>query len=190
VNKSGKAYTNLNDEELVKCISSGDKHALMVLYNKYYTRLVWFARTFIFDTHHAEDIVQDIFLRFIEEPNKFDTSLKFSTWIYTITANRCRNEIRNKKTRESLSSEIYQPLTTEINSTYDKQKITELLRNFIPQLKEKEKVLFVLRFEHHLPIKEIAQVTSIPEGTVKSGIFNLLRKLSIQLKDYRNEHHT
>ena len=57
----------------------------------------------------------------------------------------------------------------------------------LTQLNEKEQRIFKLRFEQDLPIKEIAEILSIPEGSVKSGIYYLLKKMSHKLKEFRYE---
>lgn len=50
---------------------------------------------------------------------------------------------------------------------------------------KKEKTIYTLRFEQELSIKEIADIMNIPEGTVKSGIYYLLKKFTPHLKDFK-----
>lgn len=179
---------HISDEELVQQLAGGQRRALETLYDRYFDKLVWFARTFVHDVQIAEDHVQEVFIRIIEKPEAFDPSFRFSTWIFTLTANRCRNYLRDEKRRDELVQGIAPPDHAITRSRYDMNILRGHIRHFFQGLNEKQQVVFVLRFEHELPLKEIATLTDMPEGTVKSTLFNMLRKFSIFLTDNQYEH--
>lgn len=180
-------YRGSSDEELMKRAMTGDRKAFEQLYDRYFDKLVWFARQYLSDQHSAEDIIQEVFIRIIEQPERYDPSKKFSTWVYTIVANRCKNVLRDTRNRQDLLSRQSFSGLSEMHHQYDYRKLRDKMKELFGAMNEREKTLFVLRFEHELPLKEIAEITGSPQGTVKSGIHYLLKKLSNHLNAFRHE---
>jgi RNA polymerase sigma-70 factor (ECF subfamily) len=171
----------------------GDRRAFEVLYDRYFDRLVWFARGFLNDEQKAEDAVQEVFMKIIKQPEHFDTDKKFSTWVYTITGNSCKNILRNEQNRQRLMNEQIAPLqdsSTTLVHTVDYQLLKQQIRTLLDSLSEKERSIYLLRFEQELSIKEIADTIGIPEGSVKSGIYYLVKKFSNHLKAFTHENRT
>lgn len=170
-------------------LAKGSRPAFETLYDRYFAKLVWYARGFVLDTQKAEDVVQEVFMRIIDRPEAFSTERKFSTWIYTVTGNSCRNILRNEQNRERVLRDHIAPLepkTTTLRSP-DQKKLQVSIKKVLEGLSEKERNIYSLRFEHELSIREISDIAGIPEGSVKSGIFYLLKKLAVQLKDFSYE---
>lgn len=168
-------------------ICNGNRFAFEILYDRYFDRLLWFAKGFLFDTQKAEDVVQEVFIRIMHHEKAFDHQRKFSTWVYTITGNLCKNQIRDEANRQRILKEnqSYQPEEfPETMHTWDTEQLQIHLAMARSELTENEKVLLALRFEQELSIKEIAQIQNKPEGTIKSGLFYLLRKMAAHLKTY------
>jgi RNA polymerase sigma-70 factor (ECF subfamily) len=182
--------TNISDEELMLLLHQGSESAFNVLYKRYNKKLVHFAWSFLNNKEQSEDLVQDVFIKMIQNPNLFKHGNNFASWIFTIVKNTCFNVIRNDKKRHELRS-LHLPQNpstlshtqTDYNSL--KIKLNELYSNF----NQKEKLVFVLRFELEMNIKEIAEIAVIPEGSVKSCIFYLLKKIAPHVKEYRHEKH-
>jgi RNA polymerase sigma-70 factor (ECF subfamily) len=184
------SLTEKTDEQLMLSICKGDRVAFEMLYDRYFNKLVWFAQRFIDDLQQAEDAVQEVFVKIIEKPERFDGDKKFSSWIYTVTGNTCRNILRDTGNRSRILQEHIAP-GIEHNTDQQHQLDYELLRKKIrsayKELNEKEKNIFVLRFEQELSIREIAEIMSIPEGSVKSGIYYLLKKFTTHLKAFHHD---
>jgi RNA polymerase sigma-70 factor, ECF subfamily len=184
-------YASLSDEVLMEKISKAEKQAFEILYDRYFNKLVWFARSFMDDVQHSEDLIQEVFIKLIEKPEQFDRTKKFSTWIYVVTSNRCKQALRDKKNRLRILEENvlpYKDKVSEINTNSDYRLLKNRIEDICCGLTEKEKSIYTLRFEQELAIKEIAMILQIPEGSVKSGIYYLLKKFAYQLKDFSHEH--
>ena len=170
----------------MKALSDGNRRAFEIIYGRYFHRLKNFNRSILNgDEMKAEDVAQDVFLKIIHQPELFNSSKKFSTWIFTVSKNLCFNQIRNEQNRKDLLKRNFQEETilnhySNIDADILQKKISQIFET----LNEKDRTIFVLRFEQELSIKEIAEIAEIPEGTVKSSIFYLLKKISTQLKDY------
>jgi RNA polymerase sigma-70 factor, ECF subfamily len=176
-----------SDEELLKRSEAGDRLAFEYLYDRYFSKLVWFARGFLKDEESSKDVVQEVFIKLIEKRGLFDPGKKFSTWIYSVTANHCKNRLRNEQNRLRILQEQNRTFNYEEPSTkHDQQLINKGIGEAVESLREKDQQIFRLRFEEEMSIKEIALVMSLPEGSIKSGIFHILKKISKQLKEYTN----
>jgi RNA polymerase sigma-70 factor (ECF subfamily) len=176
-------YSSLEDEQLMQFVCKGEKKAFEELYARYSKKLWrYLLKLLNRDRDKADDFLQDIFMKVIESPEKFDHTKKFSTWIYTIATNLCRNELRNNMTRsrlieESGMKEDYLVQVPYYSDLDHKQFRTEL-QTVYETLNEKDRIIFVLRFHHEMPVKEIAEILNCPEGTVKSSTYYLLKKIA------------
>ncbi len=181
---------NHSDEELMKMILKGHKLAFELLYERYFDKLVWFANGIIQDKFVAEDVVQEVFIKIIETPERFDLDRKFSTWVYTLTSNLSKNKLRDEQLKQSKLNSIIQQTNQSSKQHHNLDvRITEMkLEELFQNLSEKEKSLFTLRFEQQLSIKEIASTMQIPEGSVKSGLYYLLQKYDHLLKHFTHEY--
>lgn len=182
-------YNALSDEELMNLAAKAKAGAFEIIYTRYFKKLVWFARGFVEDEQVAKDIVQEVFVIIIEKPELFDSSKKFSTWVYVVTANLSKQHLRTQKNRQRLLNENKEEtiLNTTARHSYDSNLLNEKLAKVIKGLSDKDKQIYLLRFENELKIKDIAELLNMPEGTVKSGIYYLLKKLSVYLKDFIHE---
>jgi RNA polymerase sigma-70 factor (ECF subfamily) len=182
-------YHTLSDEELMQLVAKGNKHAFNELYNRYNKRLLFFMYKLLnYNQQKAQDLLHDIFVQLIEKPYQFDSSKKFSTWIFTLAKNLCFNDTRNNANRARLRDDAAQQIETveqpKINDELDKSLFTQEIQNIITTLSEKEQLLISLRFQQELPIKEVAQIMDCPVGSVKSGIYYLLKKLAVKVPHF------
>jgi RNA polymerase sigma-70 factor (ECF subfamily) len=178
----------LVDEELMRLVGKGYEAAFTLLYQRYAPRLYGFLLKMLeHDAERARDLLHDIFLSVMEHPGKFDTGKKFSTWIYTVAANRCRNELRNQGTRRDILLALAKTGDTQVSMRYaahDMQQFREQLQAYLDAMEEETRILFLLRFRQELSIKEIAAIMGLAEGTVKSRLFYLVRSLAEKLRVY------
>lgn len=183
-------YKELEDELLMAMSGKGDQKAFTELYNRYSSKLMSFFYKMLWkDREKAEDLTQEIFTKLIQRPELFDVSKKFSTWVYSIANNMCKNEYR----KHSVRTEVHEKLGFSQNGIdhqkdeHDKNLIKGELNKAINELDEKHKTVFIMKYKQHLSIKQISEITEISEGTVKSRLFYSLKKLSGKLEYFRPE---
>lgn len=178
------------DEQLMQFICRGNALAFEILYDRYFRKLAAYAYSFLGNGQQAEDTVQEVFLKIVENPGQFDLTKRFSTWVYTVTGNACRNVLRNEERRNRILEVNVKPLLNQAHEqghNLDSGYIRKQVQQVYVGLSEKEKNIFVLRFEQELSIREISEILDIPEGSVKSGLFYLLKKFAGQLKELSHE---
>jgi hypothetical protein len=94
-----------SDEKLMGLLGRGDIAAFDELYDRYGGRLLrYFHRMLGRDEEKAQDFLQDIFLRIVERPELFSLDRRFSTWIFSVAHNMCKNEYRRAMVRQSIST--------------------------------------------------------------------------------------
>ena len=174
-----------SDEEIMTLVQPGNRAALTELYRRYSTPMLrYFHRMLWKDHEKAQDFVQDLFLKIIQHGESFDVNMSFSTWIYSMAHNMCKNEYRKKAFRDAVhvnhGAEIVGERVFEPDVSPD---FNLNLENALATLDTDDKHLFVLRFELDLPMENIAVMLACPVGTVKSRIFNLKKKLAVQLSE-------
>ena len=95
-------YNKSSDEDLIISISNGNNDAFNELYSRYKDRLhYYFYRMLSQDKEIAKDFLQEIFMKIIYKANYFDPKMNFSTWIFSIANNMCKNEYRRQDIRKN-----------------------------------------------------------------------------------------
>ena len=170
----------ISDEELLKQFCEGNTLAFENLYSRYYAKLLYFITQMLGDTENAKDTLQEVFIKLVENKCRFDFNRKFSVWIYSIASNMCKNSFKHKAVVKKAEIEILHTHTKieETNTTTNEKKTA--IRNAIKNLDTKHKQVFILRHSFSFSFKEIANILEISEGTVKSRMFNCIKKISEQ----------
>lgn len=111
---------------------------------------------------------------------RYDSSHKFSTWIYRIGTNLCIDRLRKRKSVYSLDAEVsngesdgYAMLASKGDSPEDQAVLSEtrvLIRRAIEELPEKYKTVVILRYFHDLSLQEISHILDMPVTTVKTRV--------------------
>lgn len=188
------ALQEMSDEDLMSQFQAGSVEAFNILVGRYSERLTHYLFGFLGDMRRCEDLLQETFLRVYRNRHSYRRIAKFSTWLYTIAGNLARSEYRKKKRRRlySLQSvnrdneeyemevpdESFSPDTITESKIQDKH-IQQALDDIPSSFRE----VVVLRDVQQLAYEEIAEITGLPMGTVKSRINRGRTKLQGLLKD-------
>lgn len=182
-------YNKLNDEKLILLIPKGNENAFNELYMRYSQRMyAYFYKMLYQDNELAADFTQTLFLKLFEKANSFNPEYSFSTWIYTMASNMCKNEYRRQSRSEPIIKmplllfDITQPKGP---SNIDSEIFQKHLQVAVNELELIHKQCFLLRYQDELSIKEIAEILNCPAGTVKSRLYYALKKLSNKLADFK-----
>jgi RNA polymerase sigma-70 factor (ECF subfamily) len=176
------------DNALLQLIQQGKKGAFDVLYERYSQRIFsYFFRMLWKNKVLAEDLTQELFLKIWKHATDFDTQKNFSTWMYSIANNMCKNEYRKHANRSKhLPTQQAELSMPAIN--LDEKKFREAVQDCTNALSEDKKTLYLLRFQENLTVPEISQILHLPEGTIKSRIFYLLKEMKEKLQPFQQMH--
>ncbi len=179
-------YKNHTDEDLMSLVQKGSEGAFNEIYKRYSRRLLHFMfRMLGQDEAKAQDFLQDVFIKIVTAPEKFDTNKVFKTWIFTVAANLCKNSYRTKSTVSVELSEVQDATQSTISNVLDQKKFKQELLTALDQLTPVYKEVFILRYHEDLSLNEIAIIAACPLGTVKSRLHSATRLLSEKLIHYQ-----
>ena len=186
--KQSKLHT-YSDEALMVLVMDQNAHAaLEELHRRYSKRLLgYFIKMLNKDVDLAQDFVQDLFLKIMEKKHLYDPNKKFYSWIFAIASNQCKTAYRHFGKTIELHPEQHDQVKLD-ESAFEKKQFLADLQLTIDQLEHIHKEVFVLRFLEHFSLQEIAEITDVQVGTVKSRLFNATKKVAEQLKRYNPKH--
>ena len=181
-----------NEKALVQQAKAGDRNAFAALVSAYEGKIYNLALRYLGNREDAMDASQEVFLRVFRFLPGFQEESGFSTWIYRIGVNVCKDMLVKRNKRNELSLELPDDeedyRTVEVSDErYDPQAIVEQsdlresLASAIAELPQQQREMIVLRDIQGLSYEEIGQVLCLEIGTVKSRLSrareNLRKKL-------------
>jgi len=177
-------------EWLADC-RAGKPEALNALAQRYHGAVLRVCVSLL-GSREVEDLVQDIFIKILRRIQTFEGRSALFTWIYEITANHCRDELRRRKIRrlfslQSLPEETLERLADDAplaSETLEQNELRRQLRRALKTLEPKYRELVVLRDLEGMGYQEIAEVCKIEEKLVKSRLFQARKILAGYMKKH------
>ena len=160
------------DTDLIaKCIA-GEVEVYQVLVDRYSSRIVNVAYMMIGDRHEAEDVAQDAFIRAYKALPKFQHKAKFSSWLYQIALNLCKDFLKSKaRSIKKMDDEKLQALEKRMEGSVSQvllaAELSEGIRDVIYGLPELYREVFVLRHLQGVDYDDVAEITNVPADTVR-----------------------
>ncbi len=183
-----------SDEELARLLQADRKDALVELMRRFKEPLMSYIYRYIGSMNVAQDVLQEVFIRMYQKRDTYKSCARFSTWLFTIAGNYCRSELRRPWTRYSrpltwkpdAGDEEYLPFVDGeptpdrvADNAFKYRYIQKALVQLPPIFREAVILCDVQEFSY----EEIAEITGVSEGTVKSRIFRGRTMLRDLLKD-------
>lgn len=169
----------ISDEAAVNLTRRGDPDAFRILVDRHSRAVFRLAWRMTANSHEAEDIVQETFLRAYKQLKRFDGRAAFGTWIHRIAINCSLDLIRARKRRQA-DDELPPNLPASDPSperSVQSAQIRELLARAMQDLSDMERCAFTLRHHDGLGIEEISRVLGVQPNAAKHSIFRALKKL-------------
>ena len=172
---------SLSDQELMRLVQAGDFSPASEIYDRYSSRIYNFAYRFLRNSEAAEDATQEVFVKMLKHANQFHGDAKLSTWLFSITANWCRDYLRkaDNKAKEAEDVLITLPAPSELGpdrkleQREDEKRIQKALTALTPEQRE---AILLSRYQG-LSYAEIAQISGCSEGAVKTRVFRAMETL-------------
>jgi RNA polymerase sigma-70 factor (ECF subfamily) len=198
------AGSDLSDEQLIGQLAQGDAHAFDLVFERYHNQIYNFIKRQVSDRESIEDLVQEIFLRVFKSARNFDTTKKFSSWLYKIALNEIKRHWKRSAARQTYS--LNDPLGDEAgdgeridNLEDERATVAEMaegelfsrdLKSLIDRLPEKQRIVVILKVYQELTFEEIAEICECPLSTVLSRMRYAVTKLRrwLGLDDDGGEH--
>jgi RNA polymerase sigma-70 factor, ECF subfamily len=176
-----RTLIELTDEDLIKEFQENNTlEAYEILVRRYKDPLMNFVYRFTGDRDISSDIVQDTMIKFYMNKDSYRSFAKFSTWIYTIAGNLAKNELKRRKRRKIFSLEnnnddersiqVADKTVVMPDHAADGEIKNEIIQKALLKVKDVYRDVVILRDIQDLSYEEIAEVTGLSLGTVKSRI--------------------
>jgi RNA polymerase sigma-70 factor (ECF subfamily) len=173
----------------IQKIQNGDMQAFKNIIEKYQEKVRNLTYSVLGEKSLVDDVAQEVFTRVYLKSKDFRFESKFSTWLYQITLNKCRDELRKKTFRSFFvikETDENHPVNHTQN-TVESNNLSEIVREKILQLPRKLREVVILKDINDLSYREISTVLNCNEGTVKSRLFRGRMELKNRLTPLRKE---
>ena len=173
------------DSQLLTLYKEGDDDAFREIVNRYKNPLYAFLRRFLNRQDLVEDVFQETFLQLYCSKDKFDVSRPLHPWLFTIAANKAKDALR-KMQRESTMGmgaiadaggvsvdDVVNLLASYQTTPVDEATSSETaqrVREVIAKMPENLRGILILAYFEQFSYKQMAEILSIPIGTVKSRL--------------------
>jgi len=170
-------YNNLSSEELMPMVGKGDREAFSCLMARHMDMVYRVACRHVGNDAEAEDISQEVFLRVWRKAGSYAPSAKFTTWLYTITSNVCKSQLRSMWRRYiklsgdgdvNMDVPDTEPIPVEIMI---RKEVNEKIQSAINSLPENQRMALILKRYEDLSYAEIAEIMGSSVSAVESLLF-------------------
>jgi len=174
-------------ETALRQARQGDTGAFAEIVREHQAMVFSIGWHYLADRALAEDLGQEVFLQLYQHLSAIESAAHLHHWLRRVAVHRCIDHSRRKYfRRESPLDETHE---LAAGSRPADSFLSERLRKTVAELREKERMVVVLRFQEEMELSEIGELLNMPLNTVKSTLYraleNLRGKLTRKLKEAR-----
>ncbi len=178
-----------SDEDLVAVFQSGDFSAFDELVRRWEGKIQGAVYRIMGSEEEARDLSQEAFLRAFRSLGRFKGEARFSSWLYQIALNLCRDRMRRKKGKswvswDELAERGEDPVPSQGPSAVELVEANDRARWIaaaVASLSDDQREVVVLKEYQGLTFQEIADTLGIPTSTVKTRLYRALSELRTRL---------
>jgi RNA polymerase sigma-70 factor, ECF subfamily len=188
---------NQTDAELFARYAAGEETAFREIVSRYKNGLYAFLRHFLNQQDLIEDVFQETFIQLFTSRESFDTERPLRPWLFTIAANKAKDALRKQQrtaaatigtladSQEMSFDDVLDTLTSDDTMPYEELEDGEIasqVRQVIADMPESLREILILAYFNKFSYKQMAQILSIPIGTVKSRLHTAVGRFT---KDWK-----
>ena len=188
----------VDEARLIEEIRAGNTEGFEYFVRQYQRKITRVAYRLLRDMGEADCAAQESFLRAWQNLNDFREGSTFETWLTRICINWCKDRLKRRRlvlyfhqspdaAEESGPRDTAPHTDPSPERRAQSREIRERLRDAIETLSPRQKTVFTLKHFEELSIPEIAELTGLDSGTVKSHLFRAAHKIRERLSDFREK---
>lgn len=175
-----------SDAELVQQALAGSQTAYHELVKRYATPAVNLAARMVRDRAAAEDLAQEAFARAFERLSSYDQQRRFASWFFQILHNLTIDHLRRMRPsavsldelEETGHAALHNASTAASPETQAEQAaLAQAMETALATIRPEYREAVVLRYREELSVQEIAEIMSVPTGTVKTYLYRARKEL-------------
>jgi RNA polymerase sigma-70 factor, ECF subfamily len=184
--KTASSPVELDDQHLVAASKRGDQDAFAQLVQRYQRRIFNLVYRMLQQYEEASEITQETFLAAWQGLPSFRGEARFATWLYRIASNGALKQLETRKRDRALQAALQAEKALESENTFDRAsaQIDErerqaLVQEQLSHLPAKYRIVLILRHLQDMTYEEMAEILTMPVGTIKTHLFrarNLLKE--------------
>jgi RNA polymerase sigma-70 factor (ECF subfamily) len=187
----------LSDAQLLERYSQGDELAFRELVSRYKNSLYAFLKRFLNQRDLIEDVFQETFLQLFTSRDSFDPQRPLRPWLFTIAANKAKDALRKQQRSSAVPigtisdgeqvsfDDVLDSLSfdeTRPYETLERGEFAERVRQVVANMPDSAREILILAYFNKFSYKQMAEILSIPIGTVKSRLHTAVNRFA---KDYK-----
>ena len=177
----------MTDQEIIKAVKNGNDQAFREIVQRYEARVAATIIGMLGKCPEADDVGQEVFIRFYKSIDKFRGDASVGTYLTRIAINLTLNELKKRKRKWALFGEMSSNKNNEmagpeLSKPFDEER--EIIQCALQKLEPKFRSVVVLRLMEGYSTKETANILKVPEGTVLSRLARAQMKLRVLLLPY------
>lgn len=185
-----------SDQVLIELSKEGQEEAFAVLVTRYQNRVFSIIYRILHIPEETEDMAQDVFVTVYRSLDQFRGDCAFSTWLYRIAVNLCKNRLKYLHRRnfhraqdldETAESAIQSPQPLAFANPEQQllgRELEQIIQREVAALEDDFRIVLILRDLEQLSYEEIAEITNLALGTVKSRIHRGRSMLKKRMEQY------
>ncbi|TDQ11151.1 RNA polymerase sigma-70 factor (ECF subfamily) [Pedobacter metabolipauper] len=177
----------ISDDDLLSLFKEGDRDAFKMIYERYWQLLFVSACKVLKDEDEAKDVVQEVFMSFLNRGKDIEINSSISVYLYSAVRYKVFDYLSRQKVRdnhkESVINYVSQVSYSTDRTLIEKEIIAEIEKE-IKNLPEKMREVFELSRKDELSYKQIAETLNISDKTVKKQISNAIKLLKPKFTNY------
>jgi RNA polymerase sigma-70 factor (ECF subfamily) len=180
ITSAGRQASDTSDLELIRSIAAGNKQAMQILFARHNVRVFRFLARFVEDKSAAEDLVSEVFLDVWRRAGRFQGRSQATTWLLAIARNKVLSAVQrrsNEELDENAAAAVEDPQDGPEVTLQNRQK-AEVLLNCLRQLSVAHREVIDLVYYHEKSVDEVAEITGIPQNTVKTRVFYARKRIA------------
>ncbi len=166
-----------SDVALVAGVEQGNRNAFGKIVERYRRPLYKTALAMLGNRHEAEDVVQEVFIRFYRNIHQYKGEASLRTYLTRITMNLSLNQLKKRKREAWKNAEMPLALNDKAENPFKKVDNKILIQKGLQMLPEEFRTVVTLRLVEGFSVKETAEILQIPQGTVLSRLARGQQKL-------------
>lgn len=174
---------NRSEESLIREILNGDPELFRILVERHSPMVFYVVRKFIKDENEVQEMAQQIFVKTYEKLDRFTMNSKFSTWLYTLAMNHCRDNFKRVQRKNNIVSDTETELDgfeSEERTPYlnlEMKEWKQRLKQALSHLKSEYSEPFLMKYRDEMSYELMAEKTGVSVGALKVRVHRARKEL-------------
>ena len=156
------------------------REAFTEVVNAYSEKLYWHIRKMVLGHEDANDILQNTFMKAWMNLENFRGDAKLSTWMYKIAVNECITFLNKQRAQNNVpldDTDVYLLQTLKADEYFDGDELDLKLQHAILQLPEKQRRVFIMKYQNEMKYEEMSEVLGTSVGALKASYHHAVKKI-------------